>query len=542
VSSGDFFIPPSPYTAADVEFTGRMAMGESKTVTINTANKIGLVVFDGTAGQHVNLGITGVTISQSDVTIYKPHGTALSLSTFVTTSGRAIDLSSLPVTGTYTILIDPRSTYTGSMTLTLSEDIAGSITIDGSPLTVNITRPGQDARITFGGTAAQLVGLGITNATMGSAFSGVWVSIVNPDGTTLGSANVGTTGGEVDGQLPVPGTYTVLVDPGLLTGSVTLTLSEDIAGSIVMDGAPLTVTLRPGQDARLTFNGTAAQQVSLGATAVTIGSGCCSGSWITVFNPDSTVLVSTLVFLVGADIDFPALPQTGTYTMLVDPDGANTGTMTLTLSKDIPGTITVDGAPLSVNISRPGQKARITFNGTTAQQMSLGMTGVTISQSDVFIYKPDGTTLLPSTFVATSGAAIDFPSLPVSGTYTILINPRSTRTGSMTLTLSEEINAGTTTVNGSSVTVSIPRPGQTARLTFSGTVNQQVTVRVTGNTMGVVNVALLRQSGTTVTSSISFGSSFNLAQVTLPATETYTILINPSGVNTGSMNVSITNP
>jgi hypothetical protein len=303
------------------------------------------------------------------------------------------------------------------------------------------------------------------------------------------------------------------------------------------------VTLRPGQNARLSFNGAAGQQVSLGATDVTIGSGCCSGSWITVFNPDSTVLLSSSVNLIGADIDFPPLPQTGTYTLLVDPADDNTGSMTLTLSEDIAGSITVDGSPLTVNISRPAQKARITFNGTTAQQLSLGMTGVSIFQSDVFIYKPDGTTLVPFTFVTASGGVIDLPSLPVGGTYTILVNPRPTRTGNMTLTLSETyINAGTTTVNGSPVIVSIPRPGQRARLTFSGSANQQVTGRVTGNTMGVVNVALLRQSGTTVTSATGVSSNFNLTQVTLPATETYTILIDPSGTNTGTMNVTVTSP
>jgi hypothetical protein len=42
-------VPPSPYTAADVEFTSRMNIGESEIVTINTANKKGLVLFDGFA-------------------------------------------------------------------------------------------------------------------------------------------------------------------------------------------------------------------------------------------------------------------------------------------------------------------------------------------------------------------------------------------------------------------------------------------------------------------------------------------------------------
>ena len=51
VSSGDFFVPPPPYTAADVVDTGRMVYGESRTMTLGTANKIALMVFDGVVGQ-----------------------------------------------------------------------------------------------------------------------------------------------------------------------------------------------------------------------------------------------------------------------------------------------------------------------------------------------------------------------------------------------------------------------------------------------------------------------------------------------------------
>lgn len=51
MSSTDFFTPPlSPSTAADV-VSGRMARGENRTVTIGTANKIGVMLFGGTLGR-----------------------------------------------------------------------------------------------------------------------------------------------------------------------------------------------------------------------------------------------------------------------------------------------------------------------------------------------------------------------------------------------------------------------------------------------------------------------------------------------------------
>ncbi len=83
-----------------------MAINETKTVTINTANKIALVVFDGTRGQQVTLNISSVTIPTSFVSVYRPDGTSLVSPTFVGTGGGTIGLQILPATGTYSILVD----------------------------------------------------------------------------------------------------------------------------------------------------------------------------------------------------------------------------------------------------------------------------------------------------------------------------------------------------------------------------------------------------------------------------------------------------
>ena len=85
--------------------------------------------------------------------------------------------------------------------------------------------------------------------------------------------------------------------------------------------------------------------------------------------------------------------------------------------------------------------------------------------------------------------------------------------------------------------------GQNGSLTFSGTQNQHVTVHVTGNTMGDVSVKLLSSDGQTVLAQfLSSGSSFNLLTATLPTagTATYTITVNPSTTNTGTLNVNVT--
>ncbi|HEU5132941.1 MAG TPA: IPT/TIG domain-containing protein, partial [Pyrinomonadaceae bacterium] len=109
VSSADFFIPPSPFTTTDVQVTDRMALGDTRTVAITTADKIGLVLFDATAGQRVSVKVNSNTIASCLVRIYNPNGSTLASIT-ANTSGGFMDTPLLPATGTYTILIDPAST------------------------------------------------------------------------------------------------------------------------------------------------------------------------------------------------------------------------------------------------------------------------------------------------------------------------------------------------------------------------------------------------------------------------------------------------
>jgi hypothetical protein len=113
----------------------------------------------------------------------------------------------------------------------------------------------------------------------------------------------------------------------------------------------------------------------------------------------------------------------------------------------------------------------------------------------------------------------------------------------VTLTLydASEIT-GTLSIGDPALTVTINNPGQNARLTFSGTSGQQVTVRVTNNVIGAVTVKLLKPDGTQLTTTTSGVSSFNLATQTLPTTGTYTVLIDPASFNTGSLDVRVTNP
>src|SRR5262249_18896345 len=244
-------------------------------------------------------------------------------------------------------------------------------------------------------------------------------------------------------------------------------------------------------------------------------------------------------------IDVQTLPVDGAYTVFIDPQGAYIGNMTLSLNNvvDLTGPITTDGSPVTKTFRVPGQNATLSFTGTASQKVSLNITGVTVFDSYIYIKKPDGTTVASTRVQNSSTGFIDVQTLPVDGAYTVFIDPQGAYTGSMTLVLSNVVDVtGTITIGGSPVTVNITAPGQNAQLTFDGTSGQQVTVRITNNTITESTVLLLKPDGATLASCVFCGGNFNLATQTLPTTGTYTISIDPRFAYVGSMSVSVTSP
>ncbi|HEX6291760.1 MAG TPA: RHS repeat-associated core domain-containing protein [Herpetosiphonaceae bacterium] len=531
VSSSDFFVPPSGFTAADIDVTGRMAIGESKAITLGTANKIAMILFDGSQGQQVSLNLTGVTIPSTSVSILSPDGSTLG-SVSIGTNGGLLDNRTLPATGTYTILVDPGSTYTGNITLNLynAADVISQITPGGPALNIATTVPGQNARLTFNGSAGQKVSLGMSSVTIPSSY----VSILKPDGTALvGATSIGTGGGLIEAQtLPTAGTYTILVDPqGTYTGGMTLTLYDapDVTATITPGGAAVSVTtIVPGQFAKLTFNGTQGQRIALLVTSAT------KAYDLLITKPDGTTLWGWGGVGTNSYIDTTTLPATGTYTITVNPRGSELVTTALTLydvPADLSGSIIVGGDPVTTTTTAVGQNARLTFEGTQGQRIALLVTSATKAY-DLLITKPDGTNLWGWGGVGTN-SYIDTTTLPATGTYSININPRGTETLTTSIKLYDVPAdlSGSIIVGGDPVTTTTTAIGQNARLTFEGTQGQRIALLVTSATKAY-DLLITKPDGTTLWGWGGVGTNSYIDTTTLPATGTYTITINPRGTET----------
>jgi hypothetical protein len=212
-----------------------------------------------------------------------------------------------------------------------------------------------------------------------------------------------------------------------------------------------------------------------------------------------------------------------------------TGTTTLRLYSvppDVTDTIPPDGSNKTVSFTTPGQNGRLTFSGTANQRISLK---VSSGPSGSFtVLKPDGTTL-SSGSINLFGSFVDTQTLTSIGTHAIVLNPSEAETGSVTLNLYDvpaDFN-GSITPGGPSVTAPLTTPGQNGRLTFAGTANQRISLKVSGGPSG--SIAILRPDDTTLVSGSSNIIPTFFEPQTLSTTDTYAITINPSGANAGDL-------
>ena len=271
----------------------------------------------------------------------------------------------------------------------------------------------------------------MSGVTIGTSTTGsLKVSITKPDGTALVAAtSMGTSGGYIDVKsLPATGTYTILVDPQLaVIGSATLQLYDvpaDLTPSITAGGAPVTITTTiPGQNAKLTFAGTAGRRISLTVSGVTIGTSTTGSLKVSITKPDGTPSSPPRAWARAA----------ATSTSSRCPPRARTRSSSIrrALRSARPRCSSTTSPPMRAppsprgsaphghdHDSGPEREAHLRGHGRAAHQPECRPVCCSLK---VWITKPDGTALVAATSMGTSGGYIDVKSLPATGTYTILV-------------------------------------------------------------------------------------------------------------------------
>ncbi|MEU7618286.1 IPT/TIG domain-containing protein, partial [Micromonospora rifamycinica] len=530
---------------------GTTAGGEAVTVTTTVPGQNGGVTFAGSTGQRVSVKLSGGTYGtyNAAVTLRRPGGGTVASHGSCGTAC-FLDTTVLPAEGTYTLVVDPQAATTGTITVQVYDvpaDAAVTTTPGGPQVTATTTVPGQNSVVSFPGTAGQRVLVQFTGGTYGTYNASAVVR--KPDGSNLtGSAYCGGSCLFDTTVLPVDGTYTILVNPDTsYVGAVTVQVHDvpaDATATATPGAGTVTVTTTVGQNALVSFPGTAGQRVSVQFTGGTYGTYNASA---VVRKPDGSNLTGSAYCGTSCFFDTVALPVDGTYTILVNPDGATAGQVAVQVHPvpaDATATTTPGGAAVPVTTTVPGQNAVVSFAGTAGQRVSVQFTGGTYGtyNASAVVRKPDGSNLTGSAYCGGS-CFFDTVTLPVDGTYTILLNPDTTYLGQATVQVHDvpADASATTSPGGSAVSVTTTVPGQNAVVSFPGTAGQVVSVTLGGGTFGTYNAgATLRApDGSTVVSESYCGTSCAFNAITLPATGTYTVLVNPTGTTLGGITTQV---
>ena len=421
-----------------------------------------------------------------------------------------------------------------------------TITIDGAAASLTTSAAGQSAMYTFTGTAGQRV---FTTITSVSVADYAMATLTSPAGATLASASyidfVSDEVANIDvATLPTTGTYTVAVTPNSGLGDYLVQVASvpaDVTASAAIGGAAATLTFaKAGQNGTVTFSGTAGTRLF---TRFAIQSQTDPNQCFDAVLDDasgSELSGSGCAYSGGGYIDLVTLPSTGTYTVVVDPQGDETGSVAVTLAQS-PADTTVSatfGGPTASATVGYGQGVNFDFTANAGQTMladtAIGGAAMSTyatllnSSGSILIYGSDGS--IKYKFTAT-------------GTYDLYVSPTGAQTGTATATLYNvpADASSTATAGGAAVTTTTTAPGQDGTLSFTATAGQEifVTCSVTSSDpSGITWFGLLDPSGNALQSNDCYSSPL-FYRTTLSTAGTYKITWDFPGAATGSATLRI---
>ncbi len=422
---------------------GTIAFATATVFSVTTAGDPAWMTFSGTAGMRVSLRVSNVSISGWSVAIQTSSGsTVASCGQNCNYGSNFIDATTLPSDDTYTVRLTTGSTGNATITIwNIPPDASANgaaPTASGSSATVSITTPGQNGAISFPGTA----GTRLSWLVSGGAGYGS-TTLFAPNGTQIAvcghSCNNGS--GFVEPiTLPADGTYTFFLDPPWdWTATVTITyyaVPPDVTSQITPTCCGGTLAsfqiVSPGQNASATFSGTAGERISwtaaggggfgsvalydsAGIQLAACGTGCNSG---TGFHDPIT------------------LPAADTYSLVLDPNYANTGTVAVTVYQvpaDASGTLALNSQQ-TLNITTPGQAAAVTFHGSAGEPITVSANGASGSNflrlKGVWLYDPNGVQIANGGSISTTLAS--------DGTYKYVFSPDWGGTGGVVFGLGQQ--------------------------------------------------------------------------------------------------------
>jgi len=333
--------------------------------------------------------------------------------------------------GVWTLMVDSRNSNVGTFTATVWEVL-----------------PEAEIQSAFDSVARNGVfeTPGETIAWLLEGTAGTRISIVSDGNSCATHRLLSPTGEQLYSQfscgvaftdavtLTESGTYRWVVDPStdnLPTATVTAHVLPDdqFFASSIGGGATTLSFPKPGLVGTITFAAVLGDVISVTFTG---GLGC---TYYSLLAPSGAVLESGLQC--GTEyFDRRTLSETGTYTMVVNPNSFGVGTVSATVHAvpaDVTTPLTIGAAGVPMAVTAPGQNLAPTFVGSAGA--SVKIVAKTSSGNTYTVLSSIGTVVFSSGLRFNNYTSTPFV-LPSDDTYTLLVDVRGSATPTNTLSVS----------------------------------------------------------------------------------------------------------
>lgn len=491
-------------------------LGDVLTADIGLAGEVDLHTFQAAAGQRLYFDAISGSSSSFTWRVHTPSG-----GTLFATSFADRNVTTIPETGTYALVIDGTGTATGTYTFRVYEArpidrdtvIAGAISVAG-----------EDDAYTFEITAPQRV---YFDALAGSRLTFNW-TLYSPAGAEI-------FGGDFTDEdtllLATPGTYQLVVEgQGSGTGNyqfelvsvpepttTPIEIGQVTSGSIAIRGESDFYTFAAVAGQRVYFDAQVGSRLVFDWRLTNPAGG-------TVFSDDFT------------DFDTLVLSQSGTYTLRLDAEGAGTGGCQFELvSVPEPTTTPINiGDVVSGTIAVRGERDYFTFPAEAGQRVYFDAQLGSQLDYDWVLRNPFGGVVFSDDF-----QDIDTTILSATGTYTLEVDALTTHTGDYRFRV---IPVAAPVVQpilvGQVVAGNIGAIGEVDVYTFDVAAGTVITFDAQVGSSSIFDWRLRNPSGTSV-----FNANFSdRTNVTLTAAGTYSLEIDADFANLGKYQFQLIPP
>jgi len=213
-----------------------------------------------------------------------------------------------------------------------------------------------------------------------------------------------------------------------------------VASVPLTSGKPVNAVISaPGQQLTYTFAAKANNHVTFQVTKFNLSNGTSTGSaYLNFYEPGSISVYTDCYISSNTWCDFTP-PLGGTWKVVVAPNSASVGSLTLTFANDVPTQALTANTPVSTAINFQGQNAGYTFSTKSGARRVFNITQFNLSNGGstgsayLNFYEPGSTSAYTSCYINSNTSC---PlTTPVGGTWKATLDANSASVGSLTLTM-----------------------------------------------------------------------------------------------------------